>query len=349
MLNLFKTDNYRDISKYRQELFGIAIIIIVIFHYTSDASRIDNNYRIAQLFCQYWLKLFSSIGVDIFVFLSGMGVYHSMIYNSNVKTFYLKRFRKVLIPYALIGGIFWFVKDLFLSKTGWLSFLYDVSFLSFWMDGTRILWYIAFIISAYLFFPAMFFLSEIQPRFRNAIILGIMLITCGLSIIYGIFFPHSLSNIEIALGRFMGFEFGFFLGRSIKDGKKIKAIHIIYYIVCMYLCGVLQSIFKEEALIRLIERWRITFYALLLILIICLFFNRLHGCPNLSRILSWFGCYTLEIYLLHVTIREILNYFGWNTGYIKYYCIVILLTLVFLPVVLFFEKKMERILAIIVL
>jgi len=338
---------YNIISEYRQEIFGIAIISIIIFHYTEDAYWLEGASQLTYIFCRCWYHLLSSVGVDVFAFLSGMGVYHSMCANSNVKTFYYKRLKRVLVPYFIVGGVFWFIRDLFLEKTGWLHLLYDLSLLSFWKEGNKALWYIAFIVAAYILFPGAYFLAEKNTKYRNLIIIVIMITTCIFTCIYGYFYPESLANIEIAIGRFLAFELGFLLGKSIRDNDEIKKFHIVTYIFCIFVCVLAKMICTDATFKIVITRWRNAFYGLILILISCIVLEKIRNQSILKRVLRWFGRYTLELYLLHVSVRAIMNICGFKTAYIHNYGIVVILTFLLLPLAISAERRTEKALAFI--
>lgn len=67
-----KKYDYSILSKYKNELMGISIILIIIFHF------FDINVNCANmLICKLWSGVISSIGVDIFLILSGIGIYYS--------------------------------------------------------------------------------------------------------------------------------------------------------------------------------------------------------------------------------------------------------------------------------
>ena len=53
---------------------------------------------------------------EIFVFLSGMGLYYSFSKDSNVKKFYIKRYKRILIPYVIVAIAFWGIKDLLILE-----------------------------------------------------------------------------------------------------------------------------------------------------------------------------------------------------------------------------------------
>ena len=70
-------------SRYRAELMGISIVLIVLFH------------------CD--ILNFGDIGVDCFLFLSGLGLYRSLSKNSNKCSFYRKRFVRLLPAYLIVA------------------------------------------------------------------------------------------------------------------------------------------------------------------------------------------------------------------------------------------------------
>lgn len=80
-----KNYTWQLISKYRQAIMGIAIIGIVLFHYYEDLVRM--KFTINPI-----VKIFSygNLGVDMFLFISGVGLYFSYKSNSNKRIFYDK-------------------------------------------------------------------------------------------------------------------------------------------------------------------------------------------------------------------------------------------------------------------
>ena len=66
---------YDLISKYRSALMGLAIISILIFHFTDDCRIYQTKF---EGIIYYYNMLISSAGVDAFLALSGFGLYYSM-------------------------------------------------------------------------------------------------------------------------------------------------------------------------------------------------------------------------------------------------------------------------------
>ena len=95
------------ISKYRSVIFGISIISIILFHYCEDyISAFQKGNVDSNLIIFGYYKGISSIGVEVFLFLSGLGLFYSMSNNSNLIRFYEKRVKRLIIPYAIVGIIF---------------------------------------------------------------------------------------------------------------------------------------------------------------------------------------------------------------------------------------------------
>ena len=93
------------ISKYREELFGISIISIIIFHFCEDyvlafkAGAVDANLVIFGFY-----KIISSVGVEAFMLLSGFGLFFSMSRGGELKDFYKRDSEGSYFPTYLWGS-----------------------------------------------------------------------------------------------------------------------------------------------------------------------------------------------------------------------------------------------------
>ena len=88
-----------DISRYRGELMGLAIIFVVLFHV--GLPREDAFFG---------LKRMGNIGVDFFLFLSGMGLWFSWTKHPSLRKFYLRRFLRVY-PTWLFMACLYYIPD----------------------------------------------------------------------------------------------------------------------------------------------------------------------------------------------------------------------------------------------
>ena len=67
---------WADVSRYRGELMGAAILFIILFHIPLPRS---------DMF--FGLRRCCNIGVDMFFFLSGIGLWHSWVKNPSMSHF----------------------------------------------------------------------------------------------------------------------------------------------------------------------------------------------------------------------------------------------------------------------
>ena len=187
-------------------------------------------------------------------------------------------------------------------------------------------------VEVYILFPAMYFFAEGKNRtHRDKKILLLILMTIIGSLLYGLLFPRHLLLIEKAIGRLVSFEIGYFLSIYIQEERGINISHLIIYSTCFLSCIILDKQFNEVSIKMLISRWRNCFEAIILIILFCLFLEKLKFHSIIRVTLRWFGQYTLELYLLHITIRSIFDICGLKTGYLLNYGFVLLITFLILP------------------
>ena len=301
------------LSIYRTELMGCSILGIILFHWSENCS----NHGIPLT---GFLKLFS-LGnrvVDVFLILSGIGLYYSYRKNEDTKNFYIRRMFNILPSYCIIAMPYWIYYDLIFSTRTWMNVLLDFSFISFVTEACRRFWFIGLIIVLYLLFPAFY---KIIYHWKNRWIGTALSFAVYLIFAAGLWktAPSVYSNIEIALGRIPCFILGIFLGEKVYNKQ-----HITKKPLAAAYAGLLSS----TALIKFCRLPFLTnvadrsiegiFYALsfLLILITLLaFIENLKIYSVIKILLCVPGRMTMEIYLLHVAFRSIFDYPADFTNY----------------------------------
>lgn len=133
------------LSKYRSELMGLATIWVMLYHFRT-------SFGIAPF------DLVSSVGyggVDIFLFLSGFGLYCSYNKNKDTLSFYYRRFIRIYPIYLFIIIVDSFLKqdyhviNILLKSIGICYFIPFIP--TAWHD-----WYIPSIYLFYLLFPLIY-------------------------------------------------------------------------------------------------------------------------------------------------------------------------------------------------
>ena len=336
MLKSFR--KWGPISTYRNEIYGIAIISIIIFHYFEDVvGSIEINKNLL-LTANIYNLLIKSIGVEIFLFMSGICLWFSLKKNKNIRHFYLKRFKRVLVPYCILGVIFWFIKDIIILNKGIATYLSDLFLLSFWFDGNKQFWFIAFILLMYILYPFLFYLFNREEKQRNiTLVLMVTLITTFI-ILIRIFDKNIYLNLEIALYRFIICILGTYFAKKVYDNAEANRQDKIFYlsgliikigILIMGVCNIpLIKLFNN----RIMNSISAISYTILITYVFDYLFYKMNFF-KIKKILVLFGEYSLELYLTHVSIRTIFNLIGLYTYNILNYSVCIILS-IFLSVIL---------------
>jgi peptidoglycan/LPS O-acetylase OafA/YrhL len=129
---------YDLLTQYRLAIFGLAALWIYCRHTI-------HNYDYTYL--QPFQSVFNigDAGVDVFLFLSGFGLYFSLQKNSSALVFYKKRLLRILPSFLLFSIVLCFERGTF-QRVGWNPLLCLKSLFSGW-------WYVVFILFAYAFTP----------------------------------------------------------------------------------------------------------------------------------------------------------------------------------------------------
>ena len=142
-ITLNTKDGFVLLKKYRSCLMGFAALNILLFH---TWCKIFENTKLG--FIEKIIKGISFYGVDIFFFLSGLGMFFS-IQSHSILRFYYQRFRRLAIP-VLISALLRYVTE------GWTiwQLLGNISGVNFYLKHINcFLWFIPAIMTLYLIFP----------------------------------------------------------------------------------------------------------------------------------------------------------------------------------------------------
>ena len=135
--------NLRLLSEYRTPLMGIAALMIILCH--------ANGYGVAVPHAVRSLLTLGNMGVDIFLFLSGIGCFYSLSKEPDTAKKKKKRFVRIFIPYALMQIPFWMYK-LVVGDFEFIKELMVFSTIDFWTNHVGA-WYVALLVPLYIFTP----------------------------------------------------------------------------------------------------------------------------------------------------------------------------------------------------
>lgn len=330
---------YKILSDNRTLVMGIAIISIILFHFGQDCLRYNYSY---DGVIEWYHKFIGSAGVDIFLLISSFGLYYSFKKNNILIRFYFKRFTRVLIPYLLIATpfIIWFCiyKDL-----SFLHFIKKITFLNTIFNNDNWYWYILFISFCYLIFPFLFDYID-SSRNGDEVITKVLTLT-SVTIVFSLllFFFHKtlFKSYNIMILRLIPFYFGFIFGYYSYHNKKFELRD--YFMILLGLSFLVLSDSKNLIISRLSAFFFVTSFIFILLFII----NKIDKykiSKFFRKIIEWFGKHSLEIYLLHVSIRTLFCNYGLYTCKLVYFLIYITIALLLVPIVSFIIDKIQGVL-----
>ena len=240
---------------------------------------------------------FSNIGVDFFLFLSGMGLWYSLSSSTTgMAKWYAGRYTKLLVPYftvLLFIEILKFTAGKQIDDGIW-NYLFYITSLSFYVSHNAA-WFIAALIPLYLFAPWFYCLIK---KYQWIASLGLIIIHYLI-----LFIPLSytsdlindiLQNIQFVVVRSISFILGMTLGRYIQNNKKIS---IMWLMGACVIGGVIIIITKHLV-------YGYFFFTLPLLCGLCCIFQK---CGRWIRhVLQFMGKISLESYLFNGTLPKII-------------------------------------------
>lgn len=157
--------------KHRKFLIGFAALWILVYHEWSPILTFDRLRKIED-----FIKEIGFCGVDIFFFLSAVGLYYS-IQKYSLLQFYFHRIRRLIIPFLFTGVLY------AITRGDWTIELYlrNISGINFFTENIySFLWFVPAIAIFYIIFPlyyAFFSHSRSKPIFTLCILILWLLTT----------------------------------------------------------------------------------------------------------------------------------------------------------------------------
>lgn len=272
------------VSKYRSSLMGIATIGIILCHAAPNGVNLPpllkSVFGIGQL------------GVDVFFFLSGLGLFYSLSkpYN-NVWEWYRKRYLRIIVPYLII-----YAPALLLicleEERSWWYYFYNLSTVSFWFNDGGC-WFIAILVPLYLVAPLW---KVLLDRLQHSVLLTVLI--CAILFSIGLVMMPYLSDY---LNQCLFFFIGMWFGKKIMGGIILNIKQILQ---CCILFSTLLALYKLHPVFPLF--WVIFFPILYLT---CLLLDLIKS-KRVNTVLSSIGSISLESYLYNVTLIVWINAFN---------------------------------------
>ena len=310
------------ISEARNVLFGIATLWIGLFHSDQLMSALklytNNEFLLETV---RLLKGVGNIGVDMFLLLSGIGLYFSYTKDRQVKNFWKKRLMRVL-PTAFFIATFFFSFRYIIGRydSGLVAYLKRMTFTNFFFHGERVFWFISLILVLYLVFPLFY---KIIEKFR----VGGMLVLVGAVVVFTFFLRWFAVNrycdVEVGLWRVPIFIIGIWAGKFVMEKKKISrhwlwlflAVGIAALVLMCNYGAVIKALIpdytsKMENKYIWVYRVPGTILAGCLVVLdsfVITAIRRKGWCNVLRNFFEFVGLYSMEYYMIYLNINHALE------------------------------------------
>lgn len=271
-----------DISRYRGELMGLSAIFILICH---SIAYVDMPKVL------FYALSFGNVGVDLFLFLSGMGLWYSLRKRKvTLRRWYFIRYKRILVPYLFIIIPITFIRYEFglLNNMDLGYIIRFISTIQFWINHNGA-WFIAALIPLYFMAPAFYCLLR---RYGDKA--GIVMIILFYAIL---FIPkylliseaEVLDNVKFVSVRATCFLLGMWMGTYIEQNKQLS----LWLLVSLFFVGILAVSVTKHLV------YCYFFFCLPLLYVMCLFLKTNLVVRNIS---SFFGHISLESYLFNGSV-----------------------------------------------
>lgn len=298
-------NGYQRISQYKAHLMGMAVMVVVYGHLLYYHSGLM-NYE--DLNFTEWYTLGS---VEMFIFISGFGIYQSLKRNRDAYTFYGRRLQRLLPSYLPVMAVFCLFGMLFREmRVG--EAVGNLTTFGWWFQlPNQFNWYVPAIIVLYLLSPLFFDCLERLGKKNILVFFALfILIVSGWR-----------SNLLMAVTRFPTYYLGMYFGKKYYEGAAPTKKQLwIWTLVGIAAMTVVPYFF-------LIGRRYLWYYGMYWIL----FFFSTPACMfgvtkllewqeknalgrGVNRIWSFLGTRSFEIYLCHLAFYEMclsLGIKGW--------------------------------------
>lgn len=287
----FLTFELEELSIKRTQLMGIATLMIIICH--ASASHVLMPHWLSSL-----MDL-GNFGVDIFLFLSGLGLFYSLSKKPVITprggvNYYKRRYYRICIPYLLVF-VPYSILYLILHEYTLLDSLLCISALEFWFFH-RGAWFVSLIVILYLLAPD---LVKVLSKKGKWIYLGVfILVITVLCKMPNDGWSHTnlIHNVQFAFGRVPSFLMGMTVAQACMEKKTVSVV----WLLILAIAGlVLAKVFT----LGFVTAWLVIPLVMWLFVLLINMSNSTWS----ERVLLFFGGISLESYLTNISVNSALS------------------------------------------
>lgn len=279
-----------NISRFRAEQMGAAMLFVILFHVALD--RGDPFYG---------LRRCGNVGVDIFLFLSGVGLWFSWVKTPDVLRFYRRRLLRIVPTWIVVATAFYLSDYLGARRFSHsiVDLIGDITInWDFWLHDELTFWYVPAIMALYLVAPWYMRLVQSRPVYRWLPLL--MVIWCVM-VQWVLPIHHAVGHIEIFWSRVPIFFIGINFGEMVRTRSQLSSdavwLLLITFLMTFGTCLYLEQV-RHGHFPLFVERMLYIPFTVCTVLVMNRIFRRTPQWVNSS--FRFVGALSLEAYLIHI-------------------------------------------------
>ncbi|MBO5001835.1 MAG: acyltransferase [Prevotella sp.] len=295
-----KETSFSALSTYRSELMGLAMLFVILFHVWLP--KTDPMFGLHRI---------GNVGVDMFMFLSGIGLWYAWQKKPTLKQFYWRRYIRIYPAWLIMACLFYIPNYLNVEGGGYSPNIWhliaNILFnWSFWRIDDLTFWFIPSIMMMYTFAPAYMSLIQRSPAYRWMPVLFMVL---AVMVQYYPPVHAGVGHIEIFFSRIPIFLLGVNCGEWVRERRTLEP-SAMWLLLLVFVMSLLMCVEFEES-------WRGRFplflermvYIPLTVSGLLLLAHLLDVLPQwANKAFAFVGTISLEIYLIHA--HFVLKYLG---------------------------------------
>ena len=279
-----------NISRFRAEQMGIAMLFVILFHVALD--RGDPFYG---------LRRCGNVGVDMFLFLSGVGLWFSWTRTPDIRRFYRRRLMRI-IPTWLVCATAFYLPD-FLGPRRFsrniVDLIGDITVnWDFWLHDELTFWYVPAIMLLYAAAPWYMRLIERHQVYRW---LPLLMVVWCVMVQWVLPLHRAVGHLEIFWSRVPIFFIGINCGEMVRSGRRVDGdavwLLLLAFVMTFGTCLYLEQVRHGEFPL-FVERMLYIPFTVCTVLVLNRIFRRTPEWVN--GMFRFVGALSLEAYLIHI-------------------------------------------------
>lgn len=332
IITKMKKIEWSDFSKYRSALMGAAMLFVMFFHVTMPKS-----------YMMYGVVRCGNIGVDMFLFLSGIGLWYSWTKQPSLKHFFKRRYLRIYPAWLIMALLFYIPNYLNVAGGGYSPnighLMANILFnWSFWRIDDLTFWFIPSIMMLYTVAPFYMELIRKHPSYRWLLV--------AVTIVWAVmvqYYPpvhRSVGHVEIFWSRIPIFLLGINCGQWVKEKRTMEGAALwgvlLLFILSFMMCIEFENHWRGKFPLFL-ERMVYIPCCITAMVLLCQAFR--YAPKWLLSFLTFIGGISLELYLIHV--QFVLKYV--NEYHLGYCLTVVLMIAISIPLAWLLSKAVRLI------